>query len=149
MDDGVCQFLAQLCATLVACAFLISDGFYAIYQADLFDAVFSTLSVMVQCTVKISAAVGPAAQDHYPVELVQQVIYTISVHSECTFKVLEEFECHLLSARALVVMEKYQGLKYRSDEPHVALDRPVLLIVDDRHRALVGLEVVQLEHVFL
>ena len=71
MDDGVCQFLAQLCATLVACAFLISDGFYAIYQADLFDAVFSTLSVMVQCTVKISAAVGPAAQDHYPVELVR------------------------------------------------------------------------------
>jgi hypothetical protein len=36
--------------------FFISDGFYAIYQADLFDAVFSTLSVMVQCTVKISAA---------------------------------------------------------------------------------------------
>ena len=48
-----------------------------------------------------------------------------------------------------MVMEKYQGLHYRSDEPHVALDRPVLLIVDDRHRTLVGLEVIQLEHVFL
>ena len=148
-DDGVCQFLTQLCTALVARTFLIGDGLHTVYQANLFDAVLGPFPVMVQCTVKIPAAVCPAAQDHYPVELVQQVIYRISVHSECTFKVLEEFECYLLSARALMVMEEYQGLEYRSDEPHVAFDRPVLLIVDDRHRTLVGLEVVQLEHVFL
>ena len=35
---------------------------------------------MLQGTFKISAAVRPAAQDHYPVELVQQVIYWISVN---------------------------------------------------------------------
>ena len=50
-DDGVCQFLAQLCATLVACAFLISDGFYAIYQANLLNAVFGTLPVIVSVTI--------------------------------------------------------------------------------------------------
>ena len=104
---------------------------------------------MLQGTFKISAAVRPAAQDHYPVELVQQVIYCISVHLQGSLVVLEKLERDLLPPRALMVVEEYQGLDDRSYEPHIALDRPVFFIINDRYRAFVRLQVVKPQHVFL
>ena len=146
---GYCQFLSELGAPLTACPFLIGNSLHAVQHANLFDAVFRTFLVMFQGTVKIPAAVCPAAQDHYPAKLVQQIIYRISVHLQGSLVVLEKLECGLLSTRALMVVEEYQGLGNRSDEPHIALDRPVPLIIDDRYRALVRLKVVKLQHVFL
>ena len=124
-------------------------GLHAVLHAYLFHTIFGTFLVMLQGTFKIPAAVRPAAQNHYPVELVQQVIYWISVNLQGSLVVLEKLECDLLPPRALVLVEKYQGLDDRSDEPHVALDRPVLLIIYYRHRAFVRLQVVKLQHVFL
>ena len=60
--------------------------------------------------------VRPAAQNHHPVEFVQQAIYTVSVYSQGSFEFGKELKRDLLSPRALMVMEEYQGLGYRSNE---------------------------------
>ena len=46
-----------------------------------------------------------------------------------------------------MVVEEDQGFNDRPRQPHVALHGPPLLVVDDRHRALVGLQVVECQHV--
>lgn len=89
---------------------------------------------------------GPAVKAQDPSLAFIIVVHGIAVRLERAPEVCEQSQRHVLRTRAFVVMEEKQFLCHSAYLPEVALDRPVLLVVNYRHRRFIGLNVVSIYH---
>ena len=89
---------------------------------------------------------GPAVKALEPGLAFIIVVHGIVVRLERAPEVCEQPQRHVLLTRALVVMEEKQIPCHGEYLPEVALDRPVLLVVNYRHRRFIGLNVVSIHH---
>ena len=91
-------------------------GLHAVLHAYLFHTIFGTFLVMLQGTFKIPAAVRPTAQNHYPVELVQQVIYWISVNLQGSLVSHKALSEAFFAEQTEVFPDILTGMKLTQDE---------------------------------
>lgn len=89
---------------------------------------------------------SPAVKAQDPVLAFIIVVHGIAVSLECALEVCDQPQRHVLRTRALVVMEEKQFPCHGAYLPEVALDCPVLLVVNYRHRRFIGLNVVGIHH---
>lgn len=124
------------------------DGFALnlIQEADLFDGMLRACRVIVHAPVEPASRMGPAVKAQDPILAFIIVVHGIAVRLERAPEVCEQPQRHILRTRAFVIMKEKQFPCHSAYLPEVALDRPVLLVVNYRHRRFIGLDVVRLHH---